>query len=211
MAAHHPGRHRLLDELHGAGIAPATTLHHGDLPQVLENAGGWADPATAERFGEYAAVVAEHLGDRPTMAITLNEPWCAAYLGRFLPATASPEDADAVRQVDGLQDRVVIDPVLHGRYPADVLEDTAAVTGWSFVRDGDHKGADGHGDGAASPWVGAVAAAVDAGADVRGYLVWSLLDNFEWAHRYSQRSGIVHVDPETQARTVKDSGGGTQR
>ncbi len=349
---------RLLDALHAAGIAPAATLYHWDLPQALEDAGGWANRATAERFGEYAAVVAERLGDRLTMAITLNEPWCAAYLGYaagvhapgrrepsaalaavhhlnlahglaaralrehapstevgltlnlgyFLPATGSAEDADAVRQVDGLQNRVFLDPVLHGRYPSDVLEDTAEVTDWSFVRDGDlaviaapldalgvnyyspntvrrvgadgeRDGADGHGEGAGSPWVAAgdvdflampgpltdmgwpidpaglrelllrlsrevpglplyvtengaayddgpgedgrvrdvrrtdylrghlaaVAEALEAGADVRGYFLWSLLDNFEWAYGYSKRFGIVHVDYETQDRTVKDS------
>jgi beta-glucosidase len=53
--------------------------------------------------------------------------------------------------------------------------------------------------------VAAVAAAVEQGADVRGYLVWSLLDNFEWAEGYHQRFGLVHVDPDTQDRTPKDS------
>jgi beta-glucosidase len=52
----------------------------------------------------------------------------------------------------------------------------------------------------------AVANAIDAGADVRGYFAWSLLDNFEWAHGYAKRFGLVHVDYTTQVRTVKDSG-----
>ena len=51
----------------------------------------------------------------------------------------------------------------------------------------------------------ALHAALAAGVDVRGYFVWSLLDNFEWAHGYSKRFGIVHVDFETQRRTPKDS------
>jgi beta-glucosidase len=51
----------------------------------------------------------------------------------------------------------------------------------------------------------AVGRAMEAGADVRGYFVWSLLDNFEWAHGYSKRFGIVHVDYDTQERTWKDS------
>lgn len=51
----------------------------------------------------------------------------------------------------------------------------------------------------------AVAAAIDAGVEVRGYYVWSLLDNFEWAHGYRQRFGIVRVDYDTQKRTPKDS------
>ena len=51
----------------------------------------------------------------------------------------------------------------------------------------------------------AVHAAISAGADVRGYFVWSLMDNFEWAWGYSKRFGIVHVDYDTQERTPKDS------
>ena len=52
----------------------------------------------------------------------------------------------------------------------------------------------------------AVRDAIDAGADVRGYMLWSLLDNFEWAWGYERRFGIVHVDYATQRRTIKDSG-----
>ena len=203
-----------------------------------------------------------------------------------------------------------LDPILHGRYPADVLADTAGVTDWSFVRPGDlatiaapidvlgvnyytptavrhwtrerpRETADGHGDGAASPWLGVRRRRVPAPARARtprwagrstragctellmrggrasvpglqlmitengaafhdelrpgragrrpragrlparpsrrrargdrrrragrGYFVWSLLDNFEWAYGYAKRFGIVHVDYATQARTLKDS------
>ena len=52
----------------------------------------------------------------------------------------------------------------------------------------------------------AMTAAIDRGADVRGYFAWSLMDNFEWARGYAQRFGLVHVDYATQRRTVKDSG-----
>ena len=52
----------------------------------------------------------------------------------------------------------------------------------------------------------AVAHAIDAGADVQGYFLWSLLDNFEWAYGYERRFGIIHVDYESQRRTIKDSG-----
>ncbi len=222
----------LVDALLAAGITPVATLYHWDLPQALEDAGGWAGRATAERFGEYAGIVAAALGDRVRHFTTLNEPFCTAYLGyasgvhapgrtddaaalaavhhlnlahgrgaaavraaapgarvsialnlaRVVPETGSERDADAARRVDGLQNRVFLDPILHGRYPADVLADTAAVTDWSFVRDGDlatiaapldalgvnyyaptavrhwtrerpRENADGHGEGAARPWV----------------------------------------------------------
>jgi beta-glucosidase len=222
----------LVDELLARGISPSITLYHWDLPQALEDAGGWASRHTALRFGEYAAVVAEALGDRVPLFITLNEPWCSAYLGYasgvhapgrtddaatlaavhhlnlahglataairkaapesrvaltlnlawVRPETDSAPDAEAARRVDGLQNRVFLDPVLRGRYPADVQADTAAVTDWSFVRPGDldvisapidvlgvnyysptivrhwtrerpKEHGDGHGDTAATPWI----------------------------------------------------------
>jgi beta-glucosidase len=64
----------LLDELAGHGIAAAVTLYHWDLPQPLQDEGGWAARDTAERFAEYAAILAAGLGDRVTRWITLNEP-----------------------------------------------------------------------------------------------------------------------------------------
>ncbi|MBW0115581.1 GH1 family beta-glucosidase [Pseudonocardia abyssalis] len=223
----------LVDELLAVGITPAVTLYHWDLPQALEDTGGWTARATAERFGEYAGVVAAALGDRVRLFITLNEPWCTAYLGYasgvhapgrtedaaalaavhhlnlahglgaaavraavpdarisislnlvwVRPETDAAPDVDAARRVDGLQNRVFLDPLLRGSYPADVLADTAAVTDWGFVRPGDlatiaaggvdvlgvnyysptvvrhwtrerpKEYADGHGDGAASPWI----------------------------------------------------------
>lgn len=177
----------LVDELLTAGITPTPTLYHWDLPQALEDAGGWANRATVDRFAEYAAVVAGALGDRVTRFTTLNEPFCSAYLGYaggvhapgrtddlaalravhhlnlahgravaavravapqahlsitlnlawVRPETDSALDAEAARRVDGLQNRVFLDPILHGSYPADVLADTAAVTDWSFVLPGD--------------------------------------------------------------------------
>jgi beta-glucosidase len=349
---------RLVDELLAAGITPAATLYHWDLPQALEDAGGWPARATAERFAEYAGVVAARLGDRLRTFITLNEPWCSAYLGYgsgvhapgrtnhadvlaavhhlnlahglattairaerpdatigltlnlawVNPATDAPADVAAARRIDGLQNRVFLDPVLSGSYPQDIIEATASVTDWSFVQDGDlelinqpldvlgvnyysptvvraydgvgeREEADGHGASTASPWpacsdiefpqqpgpytemgwsidargltellvrmhrehpglqlmvtengaafpdavqpdgsiqdedrieylrdhVRAVSDAVAAGAPVRGYYVWSLLDNFEWGYGYSKRFGIVHVDYETQERTKKAS------
>ncbi len=72
---------RLVDELCARGIAPHVTLYHWDLPQPLEDAGGWPSRATADAFATYAEVVARCLGDRVAGISTLNEPWCAAYLG----------------------------------------------------------------------------------------------------------------------------------
>ncbi|GAA3838846.1 hypothetical protein GCM10022206_91310 [Streptomyces chiangmaiensis] len=72
---------RLVDELLAHDIKPAITLYHWDLPQDLENAGGWPRRETAFRFAEYALLVGEALGDRVQQWITLNEPWCSAFLG----------------------------------------------------------------------------------------------------------------------------------
>ena len=75
---------RLVDELLANGIEPFPTLYHWDLPQVLEDAGGWPERATAEAFVEYTEVVASRLGDRVSSWITHNEPWVAAWLGHAL-------------------------------------------------------------------------------------------------------------------------------
>ncbi|GAA1971907.1 GH1 family beta-glucosidase [Catenulispora subtropica] len=226
---------RLVDELLAKDIQPVATLYHWDLPQELEDAGGWGSRVTSERFAEYAAIAAERLGDRVELWTTLNEPWCSAFLGyasgvhapgrhepevalraahhlnlahglgvqalrATLPAGArvaltlnpaevrplsqDPVDLDAARRVDALQNRIFLDPVLRGRYPEDLLRDTAHVTDWSFVQDGDlaavsqpldllgvnyynpvvvgaavdgaevERGVDGHGASDYSPWVG---------------------------------------------------------
>jgi beta-glucosidase len=72
---------RLVDELVEAGIQPFVTLNHWDLPQALEDAGGWGARATADRFADYAGLVFDRLGDRVAGWITHNEPWCQAFLG----------------------------------------------------------------------------------------------------------------------------------
>ncbi|GHF62165.1 beta-glucosidase [Amycolatopsis bartoniae] len=171
---------RLTDELLANGIEPWATLYHFDLPQALEETGGWANRDTAYRFAEFAATTVERLGDRIPFWSTLNEPWCSAFLGygsgvhapgRREPAAAAaaahhlllahglamPElrryapsaqsgitlnlypvsgaDEEAVRRIDGLQNRLFLDPVLLGRYPDDLLADLAP---FGFpVRDGD--------------------------------------------------------------------------
>jgi beta-glucosidase len=337
---------RLVDELLAHEIDPALTLYHWDLPQPLEDAGGWTNRETAYRFAEYAAIVGEELGDRVGTFITLNEPWCSAFLGYGVGAHApgrtnlgealsaahhlslahglgtsalrtklpvsgkamltlnlamvraaseSAADQDAARHVDGVANRIFLDPVFRRRYPPDLLEDLRHVTDWSFIRDGDTRligvpidalgvnyysptlvrakpgpspypgtdrayGVEQDGPYTAMNWriepasltelllrvrrdypdvpvvitengaafedavatdggvhdpdriaylnghIGAVHDAIRSGVDVRGYYLWSLLDNFEWAWGYSKRFGIVHVDFATQQRIVKDSG-----
>jgi beta-glucosidase len=71
----------VLTGLRDRGIRPLVTLYHWDLPQPLEDAGGWPERATAERFGEYAGLVLEGLGHLANDWITLNEPWCSSFLG----------------------------------------------------------------------------------------------------------------------------------
>src|SRR5215469_2406538 len=72
---------RLVDLLLSKGIEPFVTLYHWDLPSLLQQEGGWQNRATAYAFAEYAEIVTRHLGDRVSNWITLNEPWCSAYLG----------------------------------------------------------------------------------------------------------------------------------
>ncbi|GAA3026359.1 GH1 family beta-glucosidase [Kitasatospora albolonga] len=350
----------LCDELLAHGIAPVATLYHWDLPQHLEDTGGWPARETAYRFAEYAALAAEALGDRVSTWTTLNEPWCSAFLGygsgvhapgrtdpadalraahhlnlghglavgalraalprtaqlavslnlhQVRPLTGDPADLDAARRIDAVGNRIFTGPMLDGAYPADLLADTAHLVDWdALVRPGDLAETsrpidllginyytptvvssaasaahlprhDGHGASAHSPWPGAdevafhlapgevtamgwpidpsgltdlllavhrdhpglpmlvtengaafedrvgpdgtvddqdriaylhghlaaLARAVELGADVRGYYLWSLLDNFEWAYGYAKRFGAVHVDYETLARTPKAS------
>jgi beta-glucosidase len=349
---------RLVDGLLERGITPIATLYHWDLPQALEDAGGWPERDTASRFAEYASLVGEALGDRVAVWTTMNEPWCSAFLGygsgghapgrtrdvsalraahhlmlahglalqELRHVVAKPDaqysitlnfhalrgdDAsspEAIRRIDALGNRSFTGPLLHGAYPADLLEDTRDITDWMFVQPGDleiiHQPIDflgvnyyatatvrmwdgrsaratndGNRDVGGSAWPGsrdvefleqpgpltamgwniapealeellvslsqefpklplmitengaafddvlvdgrvhddkridylrrhvtAAHRALARGVDLRGYLVWSLLDNFEWSYGYSKRFGIVRVDYETQERIVKDSG-----
>jgi beta-glucosidase len=90
---------RVVDSLLAAGVRPFPTLYHWDLPQSLEDAGGWPVRETALRFAEYAGVVAERLADRVRLWSTMNEPWCSAFLGYaagvHAPGRREPEAAYA--------------------------------------------------------------------------------------------------------------------
>ena len=163
----------LVDALLAAGIEPFITLYHWDLPQALQDRGGWASRKTTDAFADYAAVATDRLGDRVRHWATHNEPWCVATLGHeqgchapghhdpaealraahhlmlshglaatvirdnvpaadvsiglnlspAWPASPSSADQDAVRQFDGFFNRWYLDPLLHGRYPADAVAD----------------------------------------------------------------------------------------
>jgi beta-glucosidase len=84
---------RLVDTLLEAGITPYITLYHWDLPQVLQDAGGWPARATSEAFVEYAGVIAESLGDRVRHWMTFNEPWVSAVVG-YLHGRHAPGHTD---------------------------------------------------------------------------------------------------------------------
>jgi beta-glucosidase len=338
---------RLVDTLVEHGIEPVVTLYHWDLPQALQDDGGWVTRDTAARFADYGAIMAGALGDRVRHWTTLNEPWCSAFLGYAsgkhapgiadpaqafpavhhlllghglathairaatmsraqvslvlnpAPVTAAsdrPADIDAARRVDAVQNRLFLDAVLRGHYPADLMADAARWTRWDFVRPGDdhviatpldmlgvnyyqplrvaagEDGADNHpgtagtrmlpppGARTAMDWeieprglldlllrihtgyprlplvvtengaafddrvapdgrvhdterihfldghLRAAHAAIERGVDLRGFFVWSFLDNFEWAEGYAKRFGLVYVDYASQRRILKDSG-----
>ena len=88
---------RLVDGCLQRGVTPFATLYHWDLPQALEDQGGWRVRETAQAFAAYAEVVAERLGDRVKFWITQNEPWCAAFLGHaygaHAPGRLDPKEA----------------------------------------------------------------------------------------------------------------------
>ncbi|MDQ2584224.1 glycoside hydrolase family 1 protein [Saccharothrix yanglingensis] len=179
---------RLVDKLLEAGIAPWLTLYHWDLPQTLEDAGGWANRDTAYRFAEYAESVVGALGDRVVNWTTLNEPWCSSLLsyaaGVHAPGRQEPEaavaavhhlllahglataaireqapnakvgitlnmypiipanpddeaDLDAARRLDGLQNRIFLDPLFKGEYPADIVADLEPYGFSKHIREND--------------------------------------------------------------------------
>lgn len=334
----------LVDALLESGIQPFVTLYHWDLPQRLQDEGGWTARGTAAAFAEYAAIAARRLGDRVRHWITHNEPWCVSVLGyeegehapgyrdpqaalhvahhlllshawamdavrqnapgsqvgitlNLTPAfPASDHDADqlAARRFDGLFNRWFLDPLFRGRYPQDTVADRIRRGhlpggGMPFVHDGDLQAiarpmdflginyysrvivrANEAGDPVAVPvrppaprtemgweifpqglhellvriWseyrppkiyitengaafadrvepsgrvpdtrrveflhrhLTAAHRAIADGVPLRGYFVWSLLDNFEWAQGFTKRFGLYWVDFATQQRVPKES------
>jgi beta-glucosidase len=334
---------RLVDTLLAKGIQPFATLYHWDLPSPLEQDGGWLNRATAYAFADYAELVTRRLGDRVTSWITLNEPWCSAYLGygvgvhapglrdrqaaidaahhlllghglavprmrAYLAAGAQVGITLILNQIYGADERAetardmelanafsngwFLDPIYRGAYPERLFEhlalnpppiqegDLAIIAapldflgvntysrilirgthtqpladryevvspvpnacytdmGWEIYPRGlrdllvdvgrnypvgnlyvTENGAafpdvwDG-GDTVSDPQrvdylrshITACAEAIEQGAPLRGYFVWSLMDNFEWAEGYTKRFGIIYIDYPTQRRVIKESG-----
>lgn len=340
---------RLVDGLRERSIEPMLTLYHWDLPQALEDGGGWTSRETSERFAEYAGIVYGALSDSVRYWITLNEPWVASWMGHgygvhapghmdpakalsaahhlllghglalermrsmggdtqigvtlnLHPAHPSRDrdaDREAARRVDGQANRLYLDPLFRGEYPEDLLSfyrdrgtelpdiqdgdlrkisapldflgvnyyfrhtvrdapDEApsripfsdlgvrpivphaaekTAMGWPVEPEGltemlvrikeeyadlpvyvtengraVHDYTDPEGNVKDEERVSyldshfrAAHEAMERGVDLRGYMVWSLLDNFEWAEGYSKRFGIVYVDYPTGERIPKTS------
>ena len=358
---------RLVDELLKRRIEPYACLFHYDLPQALQDEGGWPKRETAFRFAEYAGVVAARLTDRVGTIITHNEPWVPAIVGYLAgmhapglrspaagfkalhhlllshglaaeairasarkpvkigivlnlnpihPARDSKADRDAARRMDAFLNRVVLDPLLKGTTPmqeaavgklissglikpgdlekirtgdllginyytrtvakydpkfpviaaAMVQPQGNEYSGmWEIYPEGlyeiilrvwndyfrkpsppsrakptrsEAEGALPKGEGRSLPelmvtengvpvpdgldsdgrvrderriryiknHIFQVHRAIKAGVPIKGYFVWSILDNFEWNLGYGPRFGLVYVDFKTLKRTVKDSG-----
>ncbi|MEW6401383.1 MAG: GH1 family beta-glucosidase [Chloroflexota bacterium] len=324
---------RLVDAILEAGIQPFLTLYHWDLPQALQDEGGWENRSVCYAFADYAALMVKRLGDRVKHWTTFNEPGVVAFVGneegRHAPGVKDLKIAyqvahnlmvahglavQAIRAIDAnLQVGIVLDlwnqepesdspeaiaaaerawqvrpttflhPLFRGHYHAAVYEvagdsmpkiqagdlaliaqrldflginnysrhvhnaqgKIARVAGAEYTEMGwevcapalrnllnrinqdyrlppvyitengaafkDEVSADGkvH-DERRLEYLKQnftqVHHAMQDGVDIRGYFVWSLLDNFEWAHGYSKRFGLVHVNYETQERIVKQSG-----
>jgi beta-glucosidase len=327
---------RLLGRLKEKGLKTFVTLYHWDLPQHLEDRGGWLNREVVYRFADYADLMSRELAGQVDAWATLNEPWCSAYLGygnghhapgladgRYAtqamhhlllahgtavpilrandPAslkgivanvgcasanTDSPADRRAAELFEVQHNGWVLDPLLKQAYPKELFElwprteplvlegdmQTIAAPldflginyyfrtnvrtdgahgylevpladvertqmGWEVYPDGlrdllikfhqtypalppiyitengmasDDQIVDGRIDDRQrisflKRHLAAVDSAIKAGVDVRGYFIWSLMDNFEWAYGYERRFGIVHVDYDTQQRTFKRS------
>ena len=327
---------RLVDGLIAHGIAPWLCLYHWDLPQALQDEGGWLKRDIAEKFADYARIVARRLGDRVKHWAMFNEPNVHALFGHGVgyhapgltglpnmaaaihhqnlaqgralqalraerndlrlgtvinlqpmrPASTAAEDYRAAARSDAFWNGAFLDPLFNGAYPPLIAEHFAALAaagdlqairqpidflglnyyspmyiadapqsllgawfgatppgtrftafGWPIDPSGltdvlgrlrddygnpdvyitengacfeDHVAADGtiRDDDRVEflrEHLAAARRAIADGVKLRGYFVWSLTDNFEWAEGFSRRFGVVHVDFAGQKRTPKAS------
>lgn len=322
---------RVLDYLKEKDIRTHVTLYHWDLPQYLEDRGGWLCRETAYAFQRYVDYISRALGDRVDYYATLNEPFCSAYLGyetglhapgktgegqsraaahhlllahglgmqalalnsprsqkgivlNFTPTYPAGEeehDLRAAHLADQHLNHWYLQPLIEGRYPdldlvegppalpgdMDIISHAIDFLGVNYYTRGIYTACDKKGfaqvpaenaDHTAMGWeiyptgltdllvrlhrryslppllitengmadddvvrsgevndirriqylhnhIDAVHQAVKQGVDIRGYFVWSLMDNFEWAEGYEKRFGIVYVDYKTQQRIKKAS------
>ncbi|MYL18803.1 beta-glucosidase [Halobacillus litoralis] len=330
----------LIDELLENGIEPMITLYHWDLPQVLQETGGWENRDTTDAFLSYAEAMFQAFGGQVKKWLTINEPWCASFLSNYIgvhapgktslqaavdvshhlllahgkavqsfrrlvpdgeigyapnvgwlePFTPDEKDVEACRRGMMWQKEWFMDPVFKGTYPEtlkDIFAEQNAVlrmeegdldiisqpidlmginyyTGsigrykedggmfqveeipvddrrtdidWPIYAEGFYKtlkdlhetygdvqlyitengACYNHGveeDGKVhdqerieylKQHLTSLSRAIEAGVPITGYIVWSLLDNFEWAEGYDKRFGIIHVNFDTFERTRKDS------
>ncbi len=327
---------QIIDRLHFYQIKPFVTLYHWDLPQYLQEQGGWLNRDTAYQFAKYADVVSSHFGNQIHTYTTFNEPWCSAMLGYLhgihapgikdrkqalqvahiillahglampllrrnapmaqhgIVLNMGPYDAASLSEQDQLAAELAesenndwfIQPLLEGCYPALIQEiypdelpdiesgdmdiisapndylginyytrqvichnpsnvtftydsvtpEEAEVTamGWEvypagltqllvnlnkryemppvYITENGMASDDDYDEVLVNDnqrvkylreHLYAVADAIEAGVDVRGYFAWSLLDNFEWSEGYSKRFGLYYVDYVTQERVPK--------
>ena len=186
------------------GITPYITLFHWEFPQALQEKGGWLNEEVADWFGEYAKVVAENFSDLCEYFITINEPQCVVGLGHLsgvhapgFPKTACNWSVTPKAFYYGIK-------FLTERYPLPLYitengmscHDNVSFDG--RVHDNDRITF-------LDSYIGAMRRAYDEGADIRGYFLWTFLDNFEWSEGYKERFGMIYVDFMTQRRIVKDS------
>jgi beta-glucosidase len=331
--------HRLVDSLLENGIEPMVTLYHWDLPQALQDKGGWDNRETIDAFVTYAEVMFKEFNGKVKKWITFNEPWCVSFLSNFIgvhapgnrdlqlavnvahhlhvahgrsvqkyrelgfggeigfapnttwlePFSNKQEDIDACRRGVGEFVEWFFDPVFKGSYPqflvdwftakgvtVPILEGdlkdihqpidfvginyyTGSVArykensgnlnieevdmgyektdiGWNIYPEGfynvltyiteqygevpiyitengscyndepvDGRVKDDRRTNYLKQHLTALKRSMDSGVNIKGYITWSLLDNFEWAEGYSKRFGIVFVNYRTLERIKKDS------
>ena len=321
----------ILDELKRRNIKAFVTLYHWDLPQHIEDEGGWLNRNTAYEFAHYTDLITQAFGERVHSYATLNEPFCSSYLGYEIgvhapgivgrehgrkaahhlllghglamqvlaknspnslngivlnftpcyPVTQCEEDLNATAFADDYINQWYMQPIMQGQYPdiinqlpkaqrPDILQGDMDIIaqpldylgvnfytrmhyqasetdfyhelphkapmtdiGWEiypkalvslnekytlppiYITENGAAMADEFKDGEVDDndridyyheHLNALHNATVQGVKVDGYFAWSLMDNFEWAEGYLKRFGIVHVDYDTQTRTVKASG-----